>query len=139
MINYEKPRRSGRGRTNTVRGNVPSNSTPIFALGKVVGEVRENIFYKKIKGSRHLLRKPHAIASDINSLLQAKLTGATRMEVVDVETGYIYRATIEEILEKGIEFNRGFGDQIAYPLEMWNIEHIRENKKPNPQMSIFGG
>ena len=120
MKNNRNPRRRGRGRTNTAIGNVPSNSTLIYAGGKVVGRVENKTFWKTIIGSKHLLRKPPAIAFDEISLDAAERAGAQLVRVRDKENGAIYETTISKIIDKGIRFNRGFGDQVALPLKNWN-------------------
>lgn len=45
-----------------------------------------------------------------------------RVEVVDTESGRVFRAPIGLILENGIPLNRGFGEQLALPLGQWLVE-----------------
>ncbi len=94
----------------------PPPKTPIYSKFKKrpVGTVYPSraVFRKTIKGSRHLLRQPPAIAFDISTLQDAQAAGATWCEVEDLETLTTYRAKIEHIFEKGTKFNRGWGDQI---------------------------
>ena len=131
-MNYKKePRRSGRGRTKSVGANVLNHSTPIYVGSKVVGQVCTEIFYKSIIGSKHLLRKPPAIAFDISSLNDSERAGAMWIEVKDNESGNIFKATIQQVREQGFKLNRGFGDQIALPLEYW-----QRNNNPK-QLSMF--
>jgi hypothetical protein len=98
-----------------------SGSTPIRAGGHVVGKVKGDTFYKSVDGSRHFLRVPPAIGFDVQSLKEAERAGAVYAEVEDRETHKIYRAPIQLIWEKGFKVNRGFGDQIALPLGLWQI------------------
>ena len=96
-----------------------NNFTPIFAGSKVIGHVREQTFYKTVRGSVHFLRIPPAIAFDASSLEDARKAGAVRVEVTDAETGRVFVADIADILRDGKPFNRGHGDQIYYPLSRW--------------------
>jgi hypothetical protein len=91
----------------------------IYACGKVVGCVENAVFKKTIIGSKHILRRPLALAFDVCSLEDASRAGAARCEVFDKQSGVHYCADIERIFSKGFRFNRGFGDQIALPLEAW--------------------
>ena len=98
--------RPGRG-DNTVRR----------ADGTVVGRVIGSLFVKHIVGSKHLLRKPPAIAFGVDVLAQAKALGATEVAVEDTEAGTVYRATIGDIEgPTSLEFDRGHG----LPVEVLN-------------------
>jgi hypothetical protein len=92
---------------------------PIYVDGKAIGEVRGNVFTKRIYASRHFLRRPPAIAFDIDSLHAAQRAGAVFVQVLDGDSNRTYIQRIETILEKGLAVNRGFGKQIALPLKLW--------------------
>jgi len=94
-------------------------STAIFAGRKVVGHVRGDTFYKSIRASVHMLRKPPAIALDCQSIADAEQAGATWAEILDTESGRVYRARLETIRRYGTVFNRGFGEQIYLCLSAW--------------------
>jgi hypothetical protein len=98
-----------------------NNSTPIFSEGnpKPIGKVLGDCFYKSIKGSRHMLRKPQAIAISLDALMQAESAGAVYVEVLDHETGTRYQTSLEHIRKAGFAFERGYGRQIGLPLECW--------------------
>jgi len=120
MNQNKKPRRPERGWNRVRDGAISrSNSTPIFSGTKVVGIVRDGVFIKVVSASRHFLRIPPAIAFDVECILQAISNGATRVQVIDVETGFVYSADIKSIQANGFEFNRGFGRQIALVLKDW--------------------
>jgi translation initiation factor IF-1 len=99
-----------------------TNSTKISVGTQIVGSVKNGIFFKRIHGSRHFLRKPLAISFDNNTITEAQEAGATRVEILNLEDGKVYLATIAHILEKGIRINRGFGDQVALPLSYWQVK-----------------
>ena len=96
---------------------------------QIVGKVLNDVFSKRLRGSRHFLRKPPAIALDIDTLEQALRLGATKVEVYDMESGMFYRAKIDLIFEKGFRFNRGYGDQIALCLSRWKIEQTNQGEQ----------
>jgi hypothetical protein len=91
--------------------------TPIWAGSRIVGEVRGDVFLKRVKPSVHFLKKPPAIAFDISSLHQAQQAGARWVRVIDSEGGKIYQAPLSMVFSKGFQFNRGYGDQIGLGLE----------------------
>jgi len=106
---------------------------PIFAgNGKVVGEIRDGVFLKKLRGSRHFLRKPPAICFDISSLKEAEEAGATHIKIIDIETGKTYHAPLRLVWEKGFTLDRGHGRQIGLPLNLWESGEADEN-----QLTLF--
>lgn len=112
-----------------------SKSLPVYAGGRVVGQVRNGTFHKSI-AANHYLRVPPAIAFSLESLSQAERAGASRVEVKDRDTGTIYRATIAHIREHGFPLNRaGFEPQIALALDGWT----RTTKGVPIQRSLLEG
>jgi hypothetical protein len=91
---------------------------PIFAGSKVIGKVQGGVFYKTIQ-SKHMLRKPLAIANDISALQDAINAGARRVCITNKDTGITYTATINHMFTKGVKMNRGWGEQIFLPLDEW--------------------
>ena len=81
-------------------------------------------FHKTITGSKHMLRKPLAIALDSSIFAQLKLFGCEYIEVTDWETGFVYVATVEQFEEKSLEINRGYGLQLALPLQDWMKSNV---------------
>ena len=96
--------------------------------GQVVGEVRNGLFTKRVRASKHFLRVPQAIAFESYTLDKAEDLGAVEVCVIDTETGNKYFAYISTIRIKGFEFDRGFGRQLALPLILWN-----KGQKVEPQ------
>lgn len=91
----------------------------VFAAGKAIGGVRGDTFYKSIRGSRHFLKRPPAIALDCQSITDARAAGAVWAEVADTETGKVYRAKLDTIERHGHVFNYGFGEQIFLKFSSW--------------------
>ena len=62
-----------------------SHSTPKIKVGnKIVGEVLGDTFVKRLHSKTHFLRKPRAIAFDVDTLSQAQELGATRITLIPV-------------------------------------------------------
>lgn len=127
-------------------------STPIFVAGrpKPIGQVTGDTFTKCVAASKHFLLKPRAIAYDLQSLLDAQRAGATLAAITDIETHNVYRTPIALVLDKGIRFNRGFGNQIYLDLIYWSLngqpsEHERNEaikvakQQRAGQLGLFGG
>lgn len=136
-INQNPP--PGKGWVKTGKSNRVDQDTNLFSNShcnkilagkKIVGEVINNVFSKRVHSSRHFLRKPPSIAFDIETIEQAKSKGATEVEITDLDTGRIYRISLERLLEKGFKIDRGFGLQLALPLSYWQIEEAPEKKQP---------
>lgn len=93
--------------------------TPIYVGARVVGEVRGDTFHKRISASKHFLQRPPAIAFDLSTLHDAQRAGAVYVQVLDTDTPRTYAQTIDTIFQRGFQFNRGHGEQIALPLSVW--------------------
>jgi len=105
------------------------SSVPIFVGVSLVGCVHGRVFCKKIKGSKHFLLEPRAIAFARASLEDAERAGAHRLEVLDIETGCIYRADLAYFKEHSFEFQRaGFELQRALRLEYWTLKGKRRRR-----------
>jgi len=101
---------------------VRAQSQPVHACsGQVVGQVLGGVFSKTVRASVHFLRRPPAIAFDMVSLREAWEAGARAVDVHDVETGRHYMAGLDVIRRLGFELDRGFGRQVALPLERWTV------------------
>jgi hypothetical protein len=113
-----------------------STSAParqIRVNGRVVGEVRGGTFYKTARASVHFLRRPAGIALDLGSLADAEDAGARYVEIFDRETGRHYHAAISTIRARGFELDRGFGRQVALPLDAW----ARDAEPAGEQLALF--
>jgi hypothetical protein len=104
---------------------------PIYLGNTVIGEVVEmpkgRLFRKTLHGSKHILKRPPAIAFDLDTLRQVELAGGTAIEVKDVETDIVYYATLTTVWTKGFALNRGFGDQQALLLSHWDKQAPHRN------------
>ena len=94
-------------------------SIPIKINNRVIGKVENGVFIKNVIGSRHFLKKPPAIAFDISTLTKASQHGAITVKVKDTTTDIVYTSSMNKITEKGFEFDRGYGKQIALIMKEW--------------------
>ena len=108
------------------------DSTIIYAMGRRVGRVENGVFHKPIKPNGYL-KKPPAIAFDVQSLKEAEQAGASRVYVKDTQTGVVHKASIAHIWNAGFRFNRGFGDQIGLVLSAW----IKQKPGGGIQLDMF--
>ena len=102
----------------------PSNGLdgiPIKIGGRVSGFFmpKTKTYYRRIIGSKHLLKKPLAITNDVEALVKAESLGADRVRIVDSESGIEYSAPVQLIPEYGVRLNRGYGDQLYLMLGYW--------------------
>jgi hypothetical protein len=103
--------------------------------GKTYGIIYGDILRKTVKASKHFLHKPAAICLDSDALDRAVAAGATRIEVVDTETGTTYSQTIAHVKRAGFVIDRGWGLQLALVLSAWQV-----HKRGEPtQLALFGG
>ena len=111
-----------------------NDSNQIYSGGRIVGCVNGNVFLKTIQGSKHILRRPQALAISIDALEAAERAGATIIQITDTETGVIYKSSIEHFRECAFELDRGFGRQLALTLEGWT----RTRRGQLDQLALFG-
>jgi hypothetical protein len=98
-----------------------NQGTPIYVGTTIIGRVRGDTFYKRIHKGHYLL-KPFSVAFDVQSILDAQKAGAVNVNVRDMDSGKTFVATIQTILDKGLRFNRGHGNQIALVMKEWTEE-----------------
>jgi hypothetical protein len=110
---YPYPRRNTRSQSHT--------HIPIYISQRVIGVVAGDTFHKSINGSKHILRRPKAIAFDRCTLRDAAAAGATCAAILDRETHITYSISFETIDRHSFPVLRGHGDQIAVTLEHWAI------------------
>lgn len=107
----------------------------IHVAGRQVGEVLNGVFKKTISASRHILRRPPAIALAVEALEQAEQAGAQDIEIKDIETGQLYTSTVEHFRRYCFPLQRGgFEPQIALPLERFAVSAplVIASRAPKP-------
>lgn len=99
------------------------NGSKVIVNGRKVGTVQAETFYKEIRGSKHIMRSPHAIFFDIASLREVESYGAKFIHITDKETGDIYTASLSDVWHYGIEKNYGFNPQVGLAVNRWTVTH----------------
>lgn len=127
----------------------PNKGVPIFVNGHTVGIVSGATFYKSITGSKHILRVPRAIGFDRCTLDAAERAGAVNVHITDNETGTTYTATIADVRHYGVAVARGFGPQVALPIDRYSVNGATpvaeqraadtNQERKDLQMGLFGG
>jgi hypothetical protein len=107
------------------RASVHPHYTRIQVAGKVIGHVAGDTLHKTVRSSKHQLRCPPAWALDCHSLDDAERLGAQRVEIQDLDSGQTYTASIPLIRQFGFTLDRGWGKQIALPLQLWTCHSTK--------------
>lgn len=94
--------------------------------GRKVAALWGNVLVKIVKGTKQMLRYPLGWACDVTVANTAKSMGANWFQIFNKETKEIYECSMDDFLEKGLEINRGFGDQLVLPIQHWNCIRIEE-------------
>lgn len=92
------------------------------ADNRIAGALVGGYLRKIVQGSRHMLRSPRGWAIDAHALATARAAGALGLRVEDTETGRVYLADWAALDAHGYSFNRGYGDQVALPIQYWQLE-----------------
>lgn len=100
----------------------PAPAQPVYAdTGRIVGEIRDGEFRKRIK-STHILTRPPALANDLKVLAQLQAAKVERLAVTNAETGTTYVTNWETWQRHSFPVNRsGYGPQRALPLGWWSV------------------
>ena len=104
--------------------------TVIKVNGRTVGQVYNGVFVKDVSSQKHFLHSPEAIAYTIDTLHAAQRAGAEYCQVLDTDTGIIFKASIAKIWDLGKKFNYGWGDQIYLTVQNWNQSVSPEYSDP---------
>ena len=121
------------GNSNTLHKNLVN--TPIKAQGKIIGYLQDHTFVKRVRGSKHMLRKPPGWCISKQAFIEEVMPHAEKIIVEDVEGGRIYECRTEVFTEHGFEIQRGnFEPQLALVLKFWEV---RSNG--HRQLSLWGG
>lgn len=83
---------------------------------KLIGVVSgtDNIFRKKVQGSKHLMKIFNAWGIDESILKELKEMKVETIRIKDMETNTVYQSTVDKFFEKGITRNYA-GVQVFLP------------------------
>lgn len=94
---------------------IRAEGIPVTIKGRTCGYLMpDGTYYKRIEGSRHIIRKLHGIGFSNDVIALAEQMGASRIRVVDADTGIEYLSTFAKLRAEGIAWNdRIFGAQLV--------------------------
>jgi hypothetical protein len=82
--------------------------------------------FKRCIKSKHFLKVPEAIAVDEKTLNKAVEEGTKYVQIFEKEEKVYYSATVEQFRKKAISIDRGYGRQLALPLDYWITSKSKE-------------
>lgn len=99
---------------------------PVIVGNKKIGSIAGRIFKKVIHGSKHLLRKPPAIAIDASAFSSLIKQDIVLIQVLDVDTQVLYSISMNDFMQNHKTLNRGFGEQLYVELKYWSKGIVNE-------------
>jgi hypothetical protein len=87
--------------------------------GRIIGSFTGKTLRLKRKRSRHWYRVLDGWSIDLSVLVRAADVGVERVVIEDTETGEIFEAGLDDILNYGTVIDHGAGVQVALPLQYW--------------------
>lgn len=109
-----------------------------FSLKQVYHiDIENQTLKKSIFESKHLLRKPPAIAIDYGIFNKALEQGIKFIQIYGRETHTYFTATVEDFKHHSFTFDRGYGTQIALSLKYWNKSKSPELPTACREPSLF--
>lgn len=78
------------------------------AKGKIVGELVNDIYRKKVEGSKHLLKMMDAWGIDKSIVVELVSHGAQEIRILDTESDIVYSVPVTEFVDKSVV--RDFGE-----------------------------
>lgn len=91
--------------------------------GKIIGDIENGVFIKRVYGSSHMLKTPPAWAIDCKAFLDSVIPHAHRIRVEDKDTGVAYEIATGVFSDHKVYVDRGFGAQYFVPLKYWHEIH----------------
>jgi hypothetical protein len=93
--------------------------TPVMVGQRKVGTITDRLFWKNVRGSRHMLRNPKGWAIEAE-VFDALVDQADTIEVTDLETNIVYTVDVRTFDMYQRKIRRGeFGPQYVLELEYW--------------------
>jgi len=95
--------------------------TDFFHNNRMIGSLKEGVFRKRVKKSKHLMRKLNAWGIQFDALMELNKQGCTEIRILETEENKVYSTPLEVIWKQGKVENFGDGDQAFLPLSQWKI------------------
>jgi len=91
-----------------------------FYKDKRIGSLKENVFRKRVKKSKHLMRMNDSWGIQLDALTKLKSDGCTEIRILETEDNKVYTTTLENIWKNGkvMSFD---GQQAFLPRSQWEI------------------
>lgn len=118
---------------STTPANSVNRGVEVYEGNKIIGQIDGRTFVKKVKGSKHQLRKPPAWAISKQAFCGEILPNTENIIVWDSETGTRYEVATSTFADQAFEIERGFEPQLALELRHWHTQGCTE------QLSLWGG
>lgn len=103
--------------------------TPVRLRGRVIGFVAAGVFRRTLR-AEHYLRRPRAIAVDVDVLTQLDRLGVDVLEFTNAETGEVHATSLTRFLERSFPIDRGAGRQRAMPLAAFHVVSVYQVPLP---------
>lgn len=130
------PNESRHCHNSNTPGGIPVNTSKqkVWVEGKVVGSLQGNTFTKRVKGSKHQLRKPPAWCISKEAFSQEILPNVARIVVEDTENRRYYECSTQTFETHSFEIQRGsYEPQLALTLNFWQVSNTEYN-----QLTLWG-
>jgi hypothetical protein len=95
---------------------------------KIIGDLDGNIFRKKVKASKHLMRIYDAWGIDYQAFQEYLLPINAEIEITDIESGIIYYTTANVFNSMGFNKEYGDGRQIFLARKYFSQENKYQDK-----------
>jgi hypothetical protein len=94
-----------------------------FYKDKRIGSLKDGIFRKRVKKSKHLMRMNDSWGIQLEAVNKLKKAGCTEVRILEVEENKVYSVPLEKIWKEGkvMHFD---GDQAFLPRSQWNIKAL---------------
>lgn len=95
--------------------------------GKIIGDIENYVFTKRVRGSVHMLRVPPGWGIDAEAFVKSVLPLTDKIRIEDVENGSVYEIATRVFDDKKFRLKRKFGIQFVVTLNYWH--EIRKGQK----------
>ena len=132
MYKEEAPRRiavlqkglEGNGHCDNSNIHPYGVNTPVKPQGKIIGVLSKHTFIKRVKASKHMLRKPPAWCISKQAFCEEVLPNTENIIIEDIESGIVYECLTKVFAEHAFEIQRGNSEpQLALGLRFWQIKN----------------
>ncbi len=99
--------------------------------GKVIGSIKDSIFVKTVKKSKHFMRVLNSWGIDKAVLDSLQREGVKEIHIRDTEEKKLYKATVDRFLFSGETRDmKSWGVQVFLNVNFFDVEPIKSLAKP---------